>query len=199
MLTHLVRLWFSPSSYYYRSDDPPLYCARQRSFIYCLPWLTFTILAFNYHFFGLGVLTDHHWFVSCLATTTYLYWLRHSPLLDKEAYFVCLLTVAFFSVMVWVFSLAIPHGMHLVIPTHPYFFWVVRHPNMTFLLKELEQEPHNRFSLLPTARPHPLLPLTHDPQLPVLAGYMLVMSRPFVCSTSVYVQNLFVAHAFAVV
>ena len=66
-------------------------------------------------------------------------------------------------------------------------------------LKKLEQEPHNRFSFLPTARPYPLLPLTHDPQLPVLAGYRLVMSRPYACSTSMYVQNLFAAHAFAVV
>ena len=41
------QLWFSSPSYYYYSDDPP-YCARQGSFIYCLSWLVFTILAFNY-------------------------------------------------------------------------------------------------------------------------------------------------------
>ena len=107
--------------------------------------------------------------------------------------------MAFLSTTVWVFSLAIPYGMHLVVPTHPHFFLVVCHPNKTFPLKELEQEPHNRFSLLPTARPYPPLPLTHDPQLPVLARYRLVMSRPYACSTFVYVQNLFAAHAFAVV
>ena len=45
-----------------------------------------------------------HWFVSCPATTTYLCWLRHSPLLDKEIYFVCLFTVAFLSATVWIFS-----------------------------------------------------------------------------------------------
>ena len=55
--------------------------------------------------------------------------------------------------------------MHLVVPTHPYFFWVVCHPNRTFPLKEPEQEPHNRFSLLFTARSYPFLPLTHDPPL----------------------------------
>ena len=54
------------------------------------------------------------WFVCCPATTIYLCWLCHSPLPDKEGYFVCLLTVAF--------SLTIPHGMHLVVPTHPAFF-----------------------------------------------------------------------------
>ena len=52
--------------------------------------------------------------------------------------------------------LSIPHGMHLVIPTHPYFFWVVCHPSKTSPPKEPEQEPQNRFSPLPSARPCPL-------------------------------------------
>ena len=46
---------------------------------------------------------------------------------------------------------------------------------------------------------HTFLPLTHDPSLPILAGYRLVMSRPFACSTFVYVQNLPAAHAFVVI
>ena len=60
-------------------------------------------------------------------------------------------------------SLSIPHGMHLVVPTHPYFFWTVCHPSRTFPPKEPEQEPHNRFSPLLTARPLPsyLWPITH--------------------------------------
>jgi len=58
-------------------------------------------------------------------------------------------------------SLSISHGMHLVVPTHPYFFWVVCHPNRTFPPKRPEQEPQNRFSPLPSAT-HALLPLTHD-------------------------------------
>ena len=56
-----------------------------------------------------------------------------------------------------------------------------------------------KIGFLPTARPYPLLPLTHDPPLPVLAEYRLVLSRPCACSTSVYVQNLFTTHAFVVV
>ena len=120
----------------------------------CCDWF-FTILAFNYFCLDLGVLLDYHWFVNCPAITTYLCWLRHSPSSDKEDYFVCLFTVAFLSTIVWVFSLAIPHGMHLVVQTHPYFFWVVCHPSKTFPLKEPEQEPQNRLSLLPTARPYP--------------------------------------------
>ena len=56
--------------------------------------------------------------------------------------------------------------MNLVVPTHPYFFWVVSHHSRTLFLKESEQEPHNRFSILSTARLYPFLPLTHD--LPLL-------------------------------
>ena len=48
----------------------------------------------------------------------------------------------------------------------------------------------------------PLFPeigLTYDQPLFILAGYRLVMSGPCACSTSMYVQNLSTAHAFAVV
>ena len=41
--------------------------------------------------------------------------------------------------------LSIPHGMHLVIPTYPYFFWVVCHLNRIFPPKEPKQESQNRF------------------------------------------------------
>ena len=109
---------------------------------------------------GVGVLADHLLVVSCSATTTYLCWLCRSPLPDKKGYFVCLLAMTFLPVTVCVLSLFIPHGMHLVIPTHHYFFWVVCHPSRTFPPKELEQEPQNRFSSLPTVRPYPL---TSDP------------------------------------
>ena len=101
--------------------------------------------------------------------------------------------------MVWVLSLFIPQGMHLMVPTHLYFFWAVCHPSRTFPPKEPKQKSQNRFSPLLTAKPCPLLPLTHDPSLLVLAGYMLMMSGPCTCSTSVYVQNMPAAYAFAVV
>ena len=106
-----------------------------------------------------------HWFVSNPTTTTYLCYLCHSPLPDKENYFVCLFTVAFLSITMWVFPLTIPYGMHLVVPTHSSFFWVACHPSRTFPLKEFEREPQNRLSLLPTTRPYPLLPLTYNPSL----------------------------------
>ena len=56
----------------------------------------------------------------------------------------------------WVLSLSIPHGMHLAVPTHPYFFWAVCHPSRIFPPEEPEQESQNRFFPLPTARPCPL-------------------------------------------
>ena len=96
--------------------------------------------------------------------------------------------------MVWVLSLSIPHGMHLVIPTHPYFFWVVCHPNRTFPQKSLSRNPRISFPLSPPPG-HTLLPLTHDPPPPVLAGYRLVKSGPRTCSTFVCVQNLPAAFA----
>ena len=85
---------------------------------------------------GLGVLTDHHWFVNYLTSTTYLCWLCHSLSPNKEGYFVRLFAVALLPATVWVLSLSIPHGMHLVVSTHPCFFWVVCHPNRTFPIKE---------------------------------------------------------------
>ena len=94
----------------------------------------------------MGVLADYLLVVSGSATTTYLCWLYRSLLLDKKCYFVCLLAVAFSTCYsVFALSLSFPHGVHLVVPTHAYFFWVACHPSKTFLSKEPEQEPHNRF------------------------------------------------------
>ena len=140
--------------------------------------------------FRVFLLTTHQ-FVGCLATTTYLCWLCHTLLPDKECYFVCLLTV--------IFSLAVLHGMHLLVPTHLAFFWVICHPSKTSPPKESKQKPQNRFFLLPTARPYPLLPLTHD--LPFLywlgTGWQCLglVRAPL----PVYIKSLFAAHTFAIV
>ena len=77
-------------------------------------------------------------------------------------------------------SLSFPHGIHLVVPTHPYFFWIACHPSRTFPPKGSKQEPHNRFFPLPTAKP---CPLTHDPPLPILTGYRLVVPGSHACFT----------------
>ena len=121
-------------------------------------------LPFNYFCLGVGVFLDHS-LVCQLPIHRHLCWPCHSLLSDKENCFVCLSTVAFLSVARWVFSLTIPYDMHLVVLTHHFLFWVICHPIRTFSPKEFEREPQNRLSLLPTARPYPGLPLTHDPQL----------------------------------
>ena len=78
----------------------------------------------------------------------------------------CLLAYRGVSYLFWcVCSFPILHGMHLEVPTHLSLFWVVSHPSRTLPPKEYEQEPQNRPSLLPTTKPYPLLPLTHDPPL----------------------------------
>ena len=71
---------------------------------------------------------------------------------NKEGYLVCLPTVLQCECSL---SLPIPNGMHLVVPTHHYFFCAVCCPSKTFPSKEFEQEPQNRFSPLPIARPCP--------------------------------------------
>ena len=101
---------------------------------------------------SLGVLADH--LLVCQLLSHHHLHVLAVPL-DKESYFVCLFAMTFLSAMMWVlsFSLPIPHGMHLVVPTHSYLFgWyviLVGH----FSLKEPEQELQNRFSPFPTARP----------------------------------------------
>ena len=116
------------------------YCAWRRLLIYCLPWLVpfHPLTTFVWMWVSFQTI---HWFVSCSATTMYLCWLCHIPLPDKEFYFVCLFTVAFPSEIGWVFSLTIPHVMHLVVLTHPSLFWVVCHLSRTFPPKWFEWEP----------------------------------------------------------
>ena len=86
-------------------------------------------------------------------------------------------------------SLSIPHGMHLVVPTHPYFFWAICHPSRTFPQKSLSRNSIIGFPLSPPLD-HTFLPLNQDPPPPVLAGYRLVKSGPCACSTSACVKNL---------
>ena len=97
-----------------------------------MPWLVFTILAFNYLYLV---------WVS-LPTTTGLSATQPAPLTcagcatshhqtKRTILFVCL---PWHSYLLWCgcsLSLSIPHGMHLVVPTQLCFFWVVYHPSMT--------------------------------------------------------------------
>ena len=146
---------------------------------------------------GLSVLTDHHWFVSLLTSTTYLCWSCHSPSLDKEDYFVFLFVVALLPATLWVLFLfpsfmAYTQWLQLILTSFRQYVIPAGH----FPQKSRSRNPRICFPLSPLPD-HTLLPMTHDPPPPVLAGYRLVKSRPCMCSTSACVQNL--PAAFAVV
>ena len=77
-------------------------------------------------------------------------------------------------------SVSIPHGIHLVVPTHHCFFWVHFIPTGHFPQKCLSKNLRIGFFPLPTARP---CLLTHDPPLPILDRYRLVMPGSHACFT----------------
>ena len=87
------------------------------------------------------------------AITTYLCWLCHQT--KKIILFVCLSWHSYLLRCGCSLSLPIPHGMHLVVPTHPCFFWALCHPNRTFSSKKLEQEPQTAKSCFLTSDPWP--------------------------------------------
>lgn len=100
--------------------------------------------------FGLGVFADH--LLVC----------QPSPLTcashdTKQRRLFCLFTCY---ATVWVLSLSSYHSWHAPSGPNSSFLWVVCHPSRMYPPKEPEQEPQNRFSPLPTARP---CPLTSDP------------------------------------
>ena len=65
-----------------------------------------------------------------------------------------------------------------------YFFWVRYHPSKIYSQKKLRQETKYRPPFPPTNKPRPLNPLDRGPSSLVLAGYRLVVPRPFcACST----------------
>ena len=70
-----------------------------------------------------------------------------APLCQTKKFilFVCLPWLFYLLQCVCSLSLSIPHGMHLVVLTHLYFFWVACHPNRIFPPIEPEQEHQNKF------------------------------------------------------
>ena len=69
--------------------------------------------------------------------------------------------------------------MHQMVPTIYYFFWVRYYPNKIYSQKKSRQETKYRPPFPPTTKPHPLNPFNHGPTSVVLAGYRLVVPRPF--------------------
>ena len=144
-------------------------------------WLVFTVLALNCPLSGVGVLADHLLVISGSATTTYLYWLCRSPLPDKEGYFVLFTYCGFFYPLQCVCSFCLSFmtctwWFQLILPSFGWHIIPVGH----FLQKSLNKNSKIGFFLLPTARP---CPLTHDPPLPILAGYRLVVPGSHACFT----------------
>ena len=71
-----------------------------------------------------------------------------------------------------------------MVPTIYYFFWVRYHPSKIYSQKKSQQETKYRPPFPPTTKPCPLNPLDRGPTSLVLAGYRLVVLRPFcACST----------------
>ena len=88
--------------------------------------------------------------------------------------------------------------MHLVIPAHVCFFWVICHPSRTFPLKELEWEPQNRLIPFPPLPNHILSylwPMTH---LPCIGWAQVSGAWAYVCSTPIWVHCFFGVHTFAI-
>ena len=84
--------------------------------------------------------------------------------------------------------------MHQMILTIYYFFWVRYHPSKVYFQKKSWQETKYRPSFPPTTKPCPLNPLDHGPTSLVLAGYRLVVLRPF-CACSI-VFYVYLPHRF---
>ena len=139
----------------------------------------------------MGVLADHYWSV-------------YVPLpiaRQKKNYFVCLFvcrgTLSCYGV--GAFSLSIPYGIHLVVPAQLCSFgWYVI-PTGHFPQKSLSRNLKNRFFPFPHCQTMPsyLWPMTSP--CPVLVGYRLLRFGPGMHLSSMYIQNLSAAHAFAVV
>ena len=167
-------------------------------FLYYPQWWVFTILALNRFCPGIGILPRPPTSLSTAQPSPFICAGRvtsHSQ--TKEFYFVFLLTLAFPSGYGWAFSLTIPYGMHLVIPTHLSLLRVVCHLTRTFPPKKLEREPKNRLSPSPHRQTIPSLTFDLWPTTHVSVGYKWVVLEPRACSTSMCVNVLFAIHAFA--
>ena len=140
-------------------------------FIYCLPWLVFTILASN-HFCLVWSVPPDHSLICQLSSHHYLpVLLCHSPLPDKEGYFVLLVHCDILSCYP---SRHAPCGS-----SSSFLFWVVCHSSRTFHPKELMQEPRIGFPFSPPLdyTLSYLWPMTHH----------LCICYIGTCSTSMYV------------
>ena len=76
--------------------------------------------------------------------------------------------------------------MHQMVPTIYYFFWVRYHPSRVYSQKKLRLETKYRPPFPPTTKPHLLNPLNRGPTSLILAGYRLVVLRPFCAYSTIF-------------
>ena len=123
----LLRSYYPPSSSLVHGQGPLFYSACYDKILLFQPLTTFIWSGCAYR-----------------PPLVHLCWLCHSYYQTvRTILFVCLLWHPY--LLQCRYFLSIPHCMHLVVPTYPCFFQAVCHPSRTFLPKELEQEPQNRF------------------------------------------------------
>ena len=76
--------------------------------------------------------------------------------------------------------------MHQIVLNIYYFFWVRYHPSKVYFQKKSWQETKYRPPFPPTTKPHPLNPFDRGPTSLVLAGYRLVVPRPFCACFTIF-------------
>ena len=73
-----------------------------------------------------------------------------------------------------------------MVPTIYYFFWVRYHPNKIYSQNKSWQKTKYRPPFPPTTKPRPLNSLDRGPTSLVLAGYRLVVLRPFCACFTIF-------------
>ena len=130
----------------------------------------------------MGVLAYHFLVVSCSATTTYLCWLCRFPSTSQRRLF-CLFACCSFSTHYNVCVLFLYSLWHAPSGSNSSLLLLGGMSSQQDISpqKTLSKNPRIGFFPLPIARPCLLLPLTHDPPLPILARYRLVVPGSCVC------------------
>ena len=142
------------------------YCAQWRLLIFCLPWLVFTLLPFNHFCLDVGVLPNYP-LVCPLPNHHHLPVLAVPYPIIRQRKLFCLLVHYGIPIRIRVGILSLYPSWHAPSDSNsffPSFGWYVILAGH-FPQKSLSGNPRIGFPLLSTARPYPLLPLTHGPLL----------------------------------
>ena len=159
-----------------------LFCAWRRTLLYYLPWWVFTISPLNWFCLGVGVFPSH---ILVCQLPSY----HHLPILavphpiTRQKVLFCLL--AHCDIPLWIRVDILSHYLSWHTPSDS---------NSSFpLLGGMSSQQDISPKIVWAS-------LTSDPwpTTPILAGYKLVVSEPYTCSTSMCVHGLSAAHAFVI-